>query len=227
MESELWNFAGASLTPLLFLLSSKLAKSMAAAILLFAVLLVVIGLCEAKAGASVKRHVSRNFLNDLLYALFYRGGVYTLFVYQPFFNALRPKLAIIDLHLLNQLPVYWSLPIYFLITDLFGYWIHRLQHTRFFWPFHSVHHSQQKLTFVTFYRFHFVEDFMANASAIVPLLLLGAPPKIWLPISFFQWFLPRIQPSELNWSIAPLYPATAEPVFHSPHHSPPPHSLIS
>src|SRR5260370_7638392 len=205
----------------------RLGTSMRSGFLLFAGLFLVIAFFEALSRASLKRYVSRNFLNDLLYALFYRGGVYTLFVYQPFFNALRPKLAIIDLHLLNQLPVYWSLPIYFLITDLFGYWIHRLQHTRFFWPFHSVHHSQQKLTFVTFYRFHFVEEFMANASAIVPLLLLGAPPKVWLPIRFFQWFLQGIQHSELNWSIAPLYPATAEPVFHSPHHSPPPHSLIS
>src|SRR5580692_5152976 len=60
-----------------------------------------------------------------------------------FFNSLRPKLAIIDLHLLGRIPSYWSLPIYFLVTDLVGYWIHRLQHIRFFWPFHSVHHSQQ------------------------------------------------------------------------------------
>jgi sterol desaturase/sphingolipid hydroxylase (fatty acid hydroxylase superfamily) len=114
------------------------------------------------------------------------------------------------------------LPIYFLVTDLLGYWIHRLQHTRFFWPFHSVHHSQQTLTFVTFYRFHFVEEFFANAAAIIPLLLLGAPPKVWLPISFLQWFLQAIQHSELNWRMGPLYRAIAGPVFHSIHHSPDP-----
>ena len=137
-----------------------------------------------------------------------------------FFNSLRPKLAIIDLHLLGGIPSYWSLPIYFLVTDLVGYWIHRLQHIRFFWPFHSVHHSQQTLTFVTFYRFHFVEEFFANAAAIIPLLLLGAPPKVWLPISFLQWFLQAIQHSELNWRMGPLYRAIAGPVFHSIHHSP-------
>src|SRR5260370_31990201 len=125
---------------------------------LFGGLFLVIGFLEALSRASLKRYVSRNSLNDLLYALFYQGGVYTLFVYQPFFNALRPKLAIIDLHLLNQLPVYWSVPIYFLMIDFFGYWVHRLQHTRLFWPFHSVHHSQQRLTFVTFYRFHFFDE---------------------------------------------------------------------
>jgi sterol desaturase/sphingolipid hydroxylase (fatty acid hydroxylase superfamily) len=200
----------------------RLGTSMRAGLVLFAGLFLVIVFFEAISRASLKRYMSRNFLNDLLYGLFYRGGAYTLFVYEPFFNSLRPKLAIIDLHLLGGIPSYWSLPIYFLVTDLLGYWIHRLQHTRFFWPFHSVHHSQQTLTFVTFYRFHFVEEFFANAAAIIPLLLLGAPPKVWLPISFLQWFLQAIQHSELNWRMGPLYRAIAGPVFHSIHHSPDP-----
>jgi sterol desaturase/sphingolipid hydroxylase (fatty acid hydroxylase superfamily) len=200
----------------------RLGTSMRAGLVLFAGLFLVIVLFEAISRVSLKRYMSRNFLNDLLYGLFYRGGAYTLFVYEPFFNSLRPKLAIIDLHLLGGIPSYWSLPIYFLVTDLLGYWIHRLQHTRFFWPFHSVHHSQQTLTFVTFYRFHFVEEFFANAAAIIPLLLLGAPPKVWLPISFLQWFLQAIQHSELNWRMGPLYRAIAGPVFHSIHHSPDP-----
>lgn len=200
----------------------RLGTSMRAGLVLFAGLFLVIVFFEAISRASLKRYMSRNFLNDLLYGLFYRGGAYTLFVYQPFFNSLRPKLAIIDLHLLGGIPSYWSLPIYFLVTDLLGYWIHRLQHTRFFWPFHSVHHSQQTLTFVTFYRFHFVEELFANAAAIIPLLLLGAPPKVWLPISFLQWFLQAIQHSELNWRMGPLYRAIAGPVFHSIHHSPDP-----
>lgn len=187
----------------------RLGSSTRSALVLFAGLFLVIVFFEFLSRAPLRRYMSRNFLNDLLYGLFYRGGLYTLFVYQPFFNSLRPKLAIIDLHLLSRIPSYWSLPIYFLITDLVGYWIHRLQHTRFLWPFHSVHHSQQKLTFVTFYRFHFVEEFIANAAAIIPLLLLGAPAKVWLPISFLQWFLQAIQHSELNWrrwahSIVPL-----------------------
>jgi sterol desaturase/sphingolipid hydroxylase (fatty acid hydroxylase superfamily) len=200
----------------------RLGTSMRAGLVLFAGLFLVIVFFEAISRASLKRYMSRNFLNDLLYGLFYRGGAYTLFVYEPFFNSLRPKLAIIDLHLLGGIPSYWSLPIYFLVTDLLGYWIHRLQHTRFFWPFHSVHHSQETLTFVTFYRFHFVEEFFANAAAIIPLLLLGAPPKVWLPISFLQWFLQAIQHSELNWRMGPLYRAIAGPVFHSIHHSPDP-----
>src|SRR5713226_10627307 len=96
MESELWGFAGSIVTPLL-LLPSRLARSMAAAILLFAVLLIVIGLYEAKAGASLKRYTSRDVLNDLLYGLFYQGGLYPLLVYTPFFAFVRAKLSLFDL----------------------------------------------------------------------------------------------------------------------------------
>jgi sterol desaturase/sphingolipid hydroxylase (fatty acid hydroxylase superfamily) len=60
---------------------------------------------------------------------------------------------------------------------------------------------------------------MANAVGIIPLLLLGAPPRVWPAIGFAQWFLQAIQHSELNWRMGPFYRAIAGPVFHSIHHS--------
>ena len=221
MESELWNFAGVSVTPL-FLLSRKLARSMAAAILLFAALLVVIGLCEAKGGASLKRYTSRSVLNDLLYGLFYQGGLYALLVYTPFFDFVRGKLSLFDLHLLGRMPAYVSLPLYFLVIDFCNYWIHRLQHTRFFWPFHSIHHSQGQLSFFTEYRFHLLEQFMTSAAVLIPLMILGAHPKVWLPLQFLEYFLAALPHAELNWRLGPLYRVLNGPVFHSIHHSPEP-----
>lgn len=195
---------------------------MKSAVLLFGGLFVAVVVCEAVSGAKVSRYASREFLNDLAYALFYRGGFYVLFVYNPFFDSLRPQLAVFDVHLLSKMPAYISIPVYFLATDFFGYWIHRLQHTRFFWHFHSVHHSQRNLTFLTFGRFHLVDQFMANVVIFIPLLLLGAPPKLWLWVGFVQWFLQAIQHSELNWRLGPFYYVVAGPVFHSIHHSPEP-----
>src|SRR5260370_12001713 len=195
------------------------------AIVLFAMLFVVIVICEALSGSRLKRYASRNFLNDMLYGLFYQGGIYTLFIYEPFFNSLRPKLAILDLHLQARWPAYLCLPIYFVVADLFAYWLHRLQHTRFLWPFHSVHHAQQQLTFITFFRFHFVDYFTANAVGTIPLLVLGASPRVWAPIGFAQWFLQAIQHSELNWRLGPFHRVIVGPVFHSIHHSPEPKFL--
>jgi sterol desaturase/sphingolipid hydroxylase (fatty acid hydroxylase superfamily) len=186
---------------------------------LLAVIVAVIALIELHSGAVMRRYLTRNFLNDVLYGLFYHGGFYTLFVYDPIFNSMRPKLALFDVHFLNTLPTYASLPLFYLITDLFGYWIHRLQHTRYFWPFHSVRHAPQQLTCLAFSRFHLVDQFIANLSVYIPLLLLGAPPKLWLPIRLLQWFLQGIQHAELDWRFGPLYGVIAGPVFHSVHHS--------
>ena len=221
MESELWNFAGASLTPL-FLLSSKLAKSMAAAILLFGGLFIVVALSEVKEGASVKRYATRNVFNDLIYGLFYQGGIYILLVYAPFFHFVRAKLSLFDLHLLSRMPAYLSLPLYFLAIDFCGYWIHRLQHTRLIWPFHSVHHSQTQLSFFTLYRFHLLEQFVTSATVIIPLLILGAQPKTWLPLQFLHNLLTALPHAELNWRLGPFYRVFNGPVFHSIHHSPEP-----
>lgn len=33
----------------------------------------------------------------------------------------------------------------FLVTELAGYWLHRLRHTRLLWPVHQLHHSAERL----------------------------------------------------------------------------------
>ena len=45
--------------------------------------------------------------------------------------------------------------------DFTRYWLHRFLHTiPFLWEFHKVHHSAKVLTPITFYRVHFVENFL-------------------------------------------------------------------
>jgi sterol desaturase/sphingolipid hydroxylase (fatty acid hydroxylase superfamily) len=211
------------LRPVLFLMAvgtlHRLGASMRYAIMLFCGLLVAIAFAEMRSGASMRRYFTRSFLNDVLYGLFYYGGFYTLFVYEPIFNSIRPQLAIFDVRMLTAISPYAAVPLYFVVTDLFGYWIHRLQHTRYLWPFHSVHHTPRQLTYLTFSRFHLVDQFVANVAVYVPLLLLGAPPRLWLPVRLLQWFLQAIQHAELDWRLGPFYGVLAGPVFHSVHHS--------
>src|SRR5690606_20796410 len=40
------------------------------------------------------------------------------------------------------------------IGDFIGYWRHRLEHSRLLWPSHSIHHSDDKMTWLTLHRFH-------------------------------------------------------------------------
>lgn len=52
----------------------------------------------------------------------------------------------------------WSAPVVCLaavfVGDLVGYWRHRLEHSRMLWAAHSLHHSDEEMTWFTLFRFH-------------------------------------------------------------------------
>ncbi|AXK48486.1 sterol desaturase [Aliarcobacter trophiarum LMG 25534] len=59
-----------------------------------------------------------------------------------------------------QITIFYTLAI-FIFSDFTRYWLHRFLHTiPILWEFHKVHHSAKVLTPITFYRVHFVENFL-------------------------------------------------------------------
>src|SRR5688572_18543237 len=40
------------------------------------------------------------------------------------------------------------------LGDFIGYWRHRLEHTKWLWPTHAIHHSDEEMTWLTLNRFH-------------------------------------------------------------------------
>ncbi|WP_228286277.1 sterol desaturase family protein [Arcobacter vandammei] len=59
-----------------------------------------------------------------------------------------------------QITVLYTIAI-FVFSDFTRYWLHRFLHTiPILWEFHKVHHSAKVLTPITFYRVHFVENFL-------------------------------------------------------------------
>ncbi len=57
------------------------------------------------------------------------------------------------------------------IIDFVGYWRHRLMHTRYLWPFHTIHHSSRQVDWLSTERFHPVNHII---SATINLLVLTA-----------------------------------------------------
>jgi sterol desaturase/sphingolipid hydroxylase (fatty acid hydroxylase superfamily) len=168
----------------------------------------------------LNRYRTRNFFNDVLYSFFYQGGIYNLFIYIPLFAFLQKRLAFADLHILTALPAVAAFAIYWLITDFLGYWLHRFQHSnRFLWAFHSIHHTQTQMTFLTSNRNHLIDQFIANAIMFVPLLVLGVPKKVWIPFLLVHSAVEALQHAELNWKYGPLYRLIVSPLFHNLHHS--------
>jgi sterol desaturase/sphingolipid hydroxylase (fatty acid hydroxylase superfamily) len=175
---------------------------------------------EAAYKRDLGRYRSRGFLNDVAYNFFYQGGIYTLFVYIPIFTALQKQLPIFDLGLLKSLPSAWAFLVFWLIADFIGYWVHRMQHTvPFFWAFHSIHHGPKQITFATSSRNHPIDQLMANVIVFIPILILGAPKKIWIPMLLIHTALETLQHAALTWKFGPLYRVVVSPLFHNLHHS--------
>lgn len=181
---------------------------------------VVIYVLERAYGESPRRYLSRGFLHDLVYWFWDRSSVHiflatagVMYVMTPFFGFLR-------LELLDGWPVVPRYFAYWLVFDFISYWVHRWKHVSpWLWAFHSVHHSQENLTFTTITRGHPFESLFGWLLAFFPLVILGAPPNTWLSFALLRSFLGAIQHSAIPWRLGPLYRVIVSPEFHSFHHS--------
>ena len=65
------------------------------------------------------------------------------------------------------------------ISDFLRYWLHRLSHTvPFFWRFHAVHHSVEKLYWLNTSRFHPIEKLFQFILDVLPFVLLGVSKEV-------------------------------------------------
>lgn len=185
------------------------------------IIFVIVFAIEWATGGRLRRYWSRNFRTDLLYGLFYTGGIYNALIYAPLIAVLAFLVPAWQFRLIDHLPALAGFLAYWLITDFAGYWIHRLYHSSdFLWTFHKVHHAQTELTFVTSFRNHVVEQVVSNIIMFVPAMLLGVPVWYWGPVFVLQNLFEGLQHSDLKWRFGFLYPIFVSPVFHAIHHSP-------
>jgi sterol desaturase/sphingolipid hydroxylase (fatty acid hydroxylase superfamily) len=181
---------------------------------------VLVYLIERFTGARTHQYRTRGFLQDIAYWFYSRSGFGRLTTTTVVYSLLIPRLAFLNVKLLVGLPILLRWTIYFLVTDLITYWVHRWTHSnRFFWAFHSTHHSQVQMSFLTSDRAHPVDLLTTDLVILLPILVLGGNVKEWLPFYYLIQFMIVIQHSEIPWRLGPLYYVIVSPVFHSYHHS--------
>ncbi len=75
----------------------------------------------------------------------------------------------------------WAFSCVFIGQEFFYYWQHRAYHNvRFYWARHSVHHSDNQLSFSTAFRVGIFEKLMGANLIFAPLFWFGfAPGAIW------------------------------------------------
>ncbi len=200
---------------------AALARSAGLAGALFVVVSLLVVLFELRSGASMARYRSKAFINDALYTLFYRGGFFSVFFSAAVVNGLGDRLGFLRLNLLNHLPLYAVLLIYWIVGDLCLYWAHRaLHHFPGLWAFHRVHHAESQLNTLSQARRHPVDALVLSLSIYLPLgLVLGLPTPTWLPWWATAQMLQALQHAELDWRFGRLYRWVVSPTFHSIHHS--------
>ncbi|HEV7488756.1 MAG TPA: sterol desaturase family protein [Thermoanaerobaculia bacterium] len=180
---------------------------------------IIVIAAELRQRSDMSVYTTRHALNDLAYVVFYQCSIYNIVVL-PLFAFLAPRLHFARAGLLLRLPPIAAFFVCWLIFDFLNYWMHRVQHAvRPLWAFHSVHHTQTRLTFLTANRIHVLEQLYVGLLMIIPAFLLGMPQPRWLPILMVQVFSETMQHSRLTWTFGPLRRLLVSPAFHSMHHS--------
>jgi len=186
-------------------------------LLLYTALLVTFIALEWALGSNVRRYRERSVINDFIYCIFYNGGYFTLVVW-PLLKLTERMLAPFRIDLLPKMSIFIALPLFYLIADFAFYWAHRLLHSKYLWPFHAVHHSQQQLTVLTTARFHVVDVIVLTLVTTVPATLIGFPAQVAV-ITWLLMLQDKLQHADLRWTYGPLYRLVVSPRFHRIHHS--------
>jgi sterol desaturase/sphingolipid hydroxylase (fatty acid hydroxylase superfamily) len=106
-----------------------------------------------------------------------------------------------------------------LAGDFIGYWRHRLEHTRFLWPSHAIHHSDTEISWLTLLRFHPINRFSTTLADFAFLLVLGFPEYALVVNFFVRHHYGFLIHADLPWTYGKWGSVFVSPVMHQWHHA--------
>lgn len=161
----------------------------------------------------------RAVLHDAIYYGFYNSILAIAILNVPLSRLMLPILRPIDWQLLARYPEWVRLVVFLVAADFIFYWHHRLMHTRWFWPLHSVHHEQRDVTAFTATRKHVGEAVSSIAPVLALAAIVGNQPADPMWFFVFRYAVAAATHSGLRWRYGPFYWIVVSPLFHSTHHS--------
>jgi len=112
-----------------------------------------------------------------------------------------------------------------LLLDLLIYWAHRLGHENgFLWRFHSIHHSSEKMDWISGVRQHPFDGVIVVAPAVV-LVIAGFDLEVVGVAAVVQAVAGLLAHANVRWRLRPLWKVIMTPEFHHWHHANYPESI--
>ena len=105
------------------------------------------------------------------------------------------------------------------LIDVVDYWTHRLMHHSVLWGIHAVHHTDQRLTWMSAFRVHFLERPVMAVGYFVGLGWVGFPLSHLIAAAAIAYLHNRYVHCHLGWNHGPLAKVLASPNWHRWHHS--------
>lgn len=106
-----------------------------------------------------------------------------------------------------------------LLSDLFIYWGHRLQHRiPFLWRFHSVHHNAEHLDWLAAHREHPLDTIYTVTIINLPAFILGFPLELLAGFFAFRGIWAIYIHSNVKLPLGPLRMLIGAPELHHWHH---------
>ena len=104
------------------------------------------------------------------------------------------------------------------VGDFLGYWRHRIQHSKWLWPAHAIHHSDTRLTWFSLERMHPV-DRLGSALDTVLLAALGFP--FWAQAGnvFIRHWYGYLIHADVPWTLGKANWILNSPAMHRWHHA--------
>jgi sterol desaturase/sphingolipid hydroxylase (fatty acid hydroxylase superfamily) len=169
---------------------------------------------------------------DVTYTLIHRLGLFKLLMFFTFENLVDTAFGMLRVHGLPTFNVdaIWpsvtdtaavSFVIYLLVFDAVHYLIHRGQHQfNAWWALHSLHHSQQQMTFWTDNRNHLLDDILTTLLLSIVAKLIGVGPGQFVALVAFSQLSENLQHANFKCSFGWLGDRLwVSPRFHRLHHA--------
>ena len=166
--------------------------------------------------------LSKGLAIDIIYSFFARP-FFLLFL--PFYlSYLKSELAALPFipneSLSQGLPIWLAPFIAFILTDFLMWFNHMIRHRiGYFWHFHAVHHSQERMNPFTTARLHPIDWMIAQHIIIIPVLLLTNSVSAVLFLTIFYRFWDSMIHTNLDLKLGPLNYVFVSPQMHRIHHS--------